>query len=176
MVVAAACGGLTNPKSTAHVVTDTLVAWAVNGTQSTQPSAFYLAQNHVVQMTSALQFDFVFDIDTATGAARITPVRLITDGSVSAFHVGFRRLTQSFEATAYGIRTGYQFDSIFTLAPGQGMMMVSNPPGCATDPNPTLYGKFVIDSVNKLTRTIHFRATEDPNCGYRSFAPGIPSF
>jgi hypothetical protein len=175
-LVAAGCSGLTNPKSSTKVVTDTLVAWAINGTGSTRPSAFYLAEDRVVRVTSALAFDFAFDVDSTTSQAVIIPVRLMTDGSVSALHVGLQRLTQSFDSTNYGLRSGYQFDSVYTLSPGQGMLMVSNPPGCATDPNPTLYGKFVIDSVNKVARTIHFRATEDPNCGYRSFAPGIPSF
>src|SRR6185437_15038463 len=103
-----------------------------------------------------------------SGKARIIPVRLMTDGSVLGFHVGLQHITQRYDSVTYGVRTGYQFDSIYTLGAGQGMMMVSNPPGCATDPNPTLYGKFIIDSVNIKTRTVHFRATEDPNCGYRS--------
>jgi hypothetical protein len=127
-------------------------------------------------MTSALTFDVAFDVDSSTGQAVIIPARLITDGSVAALHVGLQRLTQSFDSVTYALRTGYQFDSIYTLSPGQGLMIVSNPPGCASDPNPTLYGKFIIDSVNTLMRTIHFRATEDPNCGYRSFATGIPTF
>jgi hypothetical protein len=175
-VVAAACGYTTNPKSSANVTTDTLVAWAYNGTGSVQPAGYYLAENRVVPITSAVTFDVAFDIDSATGMTTVWPVRLITDGSVSALHVGLQRFTTSFDSTTFALRTGYQFDSVYTLAPGQGLIIVSNPPGCATDPNPTLYGKFVIDSVNTRTRTIHFRATEDPNCGYRSFAKGIPSF
>jgi len=176
MLAAAACSGLTNPKSSSNVITDTLVAWAINGTGSTEPSAYYLAENKVVRVTSALTFDVAFDVDSTTGQAVVIPVRLINDGSVAALHVGLQRLTTSFDSVTYGLRTGYQFDSIYTLSPGQGLMIVSNPPGCATDPNPTLYGKFIIDSVNKVARTIHFRATEDPNCGYRSFATGIPTF
>lgn len=176
LVTAMACGYATNPKSSTAVVTDTLVAWAINGSQSTEPSAYYLAENRVVQMTSALTFDVAFDIDSASGQAVIYPVRLITDGSVLGFHVGLQRLTQPFDSVTYAVRNGYQFDSVYTVSPGQGLMMVSNPPGCATDPNPSLYGKLVIDSINRVTRTVHFRATEDPNCGYRSFATGIPSF
>jgi len=174
---AAACGGPTNPKSSTAVVEDTLVAWAVNGTVGSQPSGYYLAENRVVDVTSSLTFDVAFDVDSASGKAVVTPVRLITDGSVLGFHVGLQRLTQPFDAVPYGLKSGYQFDSIYTLSPGQGLMIVSNPPGCATDPNPSLYGKFVIDSVNRVARTVHFRAVEDPNCGYREFNVGhIPTF
>ncbi len=177
LVTATACGYATDPKSSTAVVEDTLVAWAVNGTGGTQPSGYYLAENRVVDVTSSLTFDVAFDVDSASGQAVVTPVRLITDGSVLGFHVGLQRLTQPFDSVAFGLKNGYQFDSVYTLSPGQGLMLVSNPPGCATDPNPSLYGKFVVDSVNRVTRTIHFRAVEDPNCGYREFNVGnIPTF
>lgn len=179
---AAACGGPIDPLASTQVVTDTLVAWAINGTGSSEPSGFYLAEDRVVDVTSTLTFDFAFDVDSSTGQAVIIPVRFIEDGSVGAFSVGFQRLTQPFDEVRYAIQAsrpnnGYQYDSTYHLSPGQGMMMVSNPPGCATDPNPFLYGKFVIDSVNKTLRTIHFRATEDPNCGYREFNDdSVPTF
>lgn len=177
LVTAMACGGPTNPKSSTAVVEDTLVAWAVNGTGGTQPSGYYLAENRVVDVTSSLTFDFAFDVDSTSGQAVVTPVRLITDGSVLGFHVGLQRLTQPFDSVAFGLKSGYQFDSIYTVSPGQGLMIVSNPPGCATDPNPSLYGKIVVDSVNRVTRTVHFRAVEDPNCGYREFNVGhVPTF
>jgi len=176
LATGAACGGPTNPNATTVVITDTLVAWAINGTGAAQPSAYYLADNAVVQVTSALRFDVAFDVDSATGKAIVIPARLITDGSVLGFHVGLQHLTQPFDSVLYGLKTGYVFDSIYALSPGDGVMLVSNPPGCSIDPNPSLYGKFIIDSVNIVARTVHFRATEDPNCGYRSFAPGIPKF
>ena len=177
LVTVVACGYATNPKSSTAVVEDTLVAWAVNGTGGTQPSGYYLAENRVVDVTSSLTFDVAFDVDSATGLAVVTPVRLITDGSVLGFHVGLQRLTQPFDSVGFGLKSGYQFDSVYTLSKGQGLMMVSNPPGCATDPNPSLYGKIVVDSVNRVTRTVHFRAVEDPNCGYRDFNVGaIPTF
>ena len=31
-----------------------------------------------------------------------------------------------------------------------------------------------IDSVVAATRTIYFRSVHDPNCGFLSFAPGVP--
>ena len=81
--IAAACGGPTDPKSSTAVVEDTLVAYAYNGTESTQPSGYYLAENRVVEITSALTFDVAFDVDTTTGQAKVIPARLITDGSVA---------------------------------------------------------------------------------------------
>ena len=37
-----------------------------------------------------------------------------------------------------------------------------------------MYAKIVVDSVNTTTRQIFFRATRNPNCGFRSFQPGVP--
>jgi hypothetical protein len=174
-VLAAGCGGLTNPKPTTAIITDTLVAWAINGTPGHLPAGYELADERVVQTDANLNFDIAFDIDSA-GHAVIYPVRLLTDGSISTRHVGLQRVSQPYDSVTFGLRRGYQFDSAYKLGPGDGMLIVSNPLGCLADANPTLYGKFIIDSVNIATRTIHFRATTDPNCGYRSFKPGIPPF
>jgi hypothetical protein len=38
----------------------------------------------------------------------------------------------------------------------------------------TIYAKMVIRSVNRLTRQMQLEYTVDPNCGFRSFAAGIP--
>jgi hypothetical protein len=174
--VAGACGGLTNPTPTAHIKTDTLVAWAMNLTQGSLPAGFYLADQNVVQINAGATFDIAFDVDSATRRAVIYPARLVTDGSVATRHAGLQRITIPYDSATYGLRSGYQFDSVYALAPGDAMYLISNPIGCATALNPTLYGKFIIDSVNVVTRTVHFRATTDPNCGFRSFKPGIPSF
>jgi hypothetical protein len=41
--------------------------------------------------------------------------------------------------------------------------------------NPNLYAKIVVDSVNLATRIIYLKMGLDPNCGFRSFATGIPT-
>jgi hypothetical protein len=41
--------------------------------------------------------------------------------------------------------------------------------------SPYLYAKIAVDSVTLSTRTLYLRMGVDPNCGFRSFAPGIPT-
>jgi hypothetical protein len=41
--------------------------------------------------------------------------------------------------------------------------------------NPNIYAKIVVDSVNLASRTLFLRLGLDPNCGFRSFAAGIPT-
>lgn len=175
-LVAAACGGPTNPKPNTDIATDSLVAWSMNGTLGIRPSGYELATNGVVLVDNNLLFDIAFRIDSVHNQVLIFTVRMLVDPIITVRHVGLQRLTQSFDSTTYALRNGYQFDSLYALSPGQGLMMVSNPVGCLADPNPSLYGKFVVDSFNLTLKTIYFRATVDPNCGFRSFTPGLPTF
>jgi hypothetical protein len=172
----AACYAPTNPKPTTNVFADTLVAWSMVGTLATHPAGYELATNLAVLVDNTLLFDVAFLIDSAHHQVLVYPVRLLVDPIIVTRHVGLQRLTASFDSVDYALKVGYQFDSVYALSPGQGLMIVSNPAGCLADPNPSLYGKFVIDSINTTLKTLYFRATEDPNCGYRSFAPGLPTF
>jgi hypothetical protein len=45
---------------------------------------------------------------------------------------------------------------------------------CSFSLSPYIYSKVNIDSVNVVTRTINVSVTVDPNCGFRSFAEGVP--
>jgi hypothetical protein len=174
--VGAACGGPTNPRATAEVVTDTLTAWSLYGTLPTHPAGYELAINHSVLVDNSLLFDVAFYVDSVHNQVLVYPVRLLVDPIIFTRHVGLQRMTMSFDSTEYAFKGGYQFDSIYALSPGQGLMIVSNPAGCLADANPSLYGKFIVDSINTSLKTLYFRATEDPNCGYRSFLPGVPTF
>jgi hypothetical protein len=176
MAVAIAGCGYNNPAPTANVVTDTLVAFALNGSPASAPAGFDLSTETVVRVDANLNFDFAFDVDSATGQALVYPVALLSDGFVGTRRVGMQRLAMPFDSVTFAFRNGYKFDSSYALAPTHGLMIVTNPVACSADQNPSLYGMIVIDSVNTRTRTIHFRTTIDPNCGFRSFHPGIPSF
>jgi hypothetical protein len=46
---------------------------------------------------------------------------------------------------------------------------------CQFDISPYIYTKLVVDSVSLSTRAIYLNAVLDPNCGFRSFATGIPT-
>ena len=46
---------------------------------------------------------------------------------------------------------------------------------CSLELSPYNYSKLVVDSVLPAIRAIYFRIGSDPNCGFRSFLPGVPS-
>jgi hypothetical protein len=174
--IAGAGCGYANPKPVVNIAVDTLVAFAMNGSPASEPSGFDMFSQSMFTIDANLSFDVAFDVDSATRRAVVYPVALISNGFITTRHVGLQRIAIPFDSATYGIRTGYVFDSAYALAPGQGLYVVTNPVACEADANPSLFGKLVVDSVNTLDRTIHFRATVDPNCGYRDFQPGLPAF
>ena len=74
---------------------------------------------------------------------------------------------------------GYEADSALVLAPGEVVVVQSphNSSGdlCVFAINPNIFAKIAVDSVNLASRTLYLRLGLDPNCGFRSFADGIPT-
>jgi len=178
IVAAAGCGAGQNT-ATVDVQFDTLVAYALNGTDPLQPSAFDLASASLVVPDGTLSFDVAFDINPR-GHALLEPAGAVAADFGSEFgpgtrRVGLQRSALAFDSIQFAPTSHYFFDSTFVLVPEQTVIIATSPPGCAGTSNPTVYGKMVLDSVNLTLRTIHFRATVDPNCGFRSFLPGLPT-
>ncbi|HEY8852961.1 MAG TPA: hypothetical protein VIM36_12310, partial [Gemmatimonadaceae bacterium] len=75
--------------------------------------------------------------------------------------------------------TGYETDSALVMAPGEVVAIQSPHNGsgdiCQFSISPNVYAKIAVDSVNLATRIIYLRMGFDPNCGFRSFATGIPT-
>jgi hypothetical protein len=178
LAAAAGCGPRSNTASVG-VQFDTLVAYALNGTNPLAPSAFDLGSVSMVVPDGSLSFDVVFDINPK-GRALLVPAGAVATDFGSEFgpgtrRVGLQRSALAFDSIQFAPTSHYFFDSTFVLVPKQSVIVATSPPGCATTSNPTVYGKLVLDSVNLSLRTIHFRATVDPNCGFRSFLPGLPT-
>jgi hypothetical protein len=70
----------------------------------------------------------------------------------------------------------YGADSSLTVALGETVAVrvprIGNE--CIYAGRPYFFSKLVVDSVRLADRLIFVRATTDPNCGFRSFAPGVP--
>src|SRR6266480_4122234 len=137
-----------------------------------------LATMFVVVILSGFgNFDIAFDID-ANGNTIIYPVKLVVSSPGGARPVGLQRVATVFDSLAEAPKTGYQSDSSYVLTPGQTLVVQSahNNSGdlCQFAVNPNIYAKIAVDSVNLASRTVFLRMGLDPNCGFRSFATGIP--
>ena len=183
--IAFGVSGCNDPNSTNNVIpvfADTLTVFALTGTPPSFPAAFLASSGAVTRADGSFNFDIAFDID-ASNQVIIYPQKLVgvpcvigalnCGGALGAKRVGLQRLTVPFDSLQRAPANGYQFDSTFTMKPGQGLVMqVQSSSECQFSFSTIMYSKIVIDSVNIGRRAIFFRAVNDPNCGYRNLVPG----
>lgn len=176
-VGALACDDPFALEATLETVRDTLTAFAMTGTSPAFPSAFSAGTGGVVRIEPDIAFDVAFDIN-ADGSVRIIPARLISQtkvvfGQPSATHqVALQTPEGQFESVTIAPAGGYTVDSLVTIDPGETVVLRVESANCFL--SPILFAKFVVDSVNTNTRQIFFRTVRNPNCGFRSFEPGVP--
>ena len=179
-----ACGDTTNLEANFETVEDTLSAYAVSGTPPQFPSGLLLGgqadadfagEPVVVRVNEAFLFDIAFDIDAAGGAV-VYPYRLVASDFGSSRRVRVQAVEEPFDQLLRAPVNGYQ-DSVAVSAPVGKTIVIEtqNSQYCSNDLVRTLYAKLAVDSVRGTTREIFFRVRLDPNCGFRSFAPGVPA-
>jgi hypothetical protein len=172
-----ACGDPTNLRATAFTTVDTLSVFALTGTPPSYPSGLSIVAGQAVRVDGFASFDVALDID-ASGRAVVYPVRLVVPSPNGSRPVGLQRVASGFEAVLEAPRTGYETDDSFLVAPGETIVIQAAHNGsgdiCQFALSPYLYAKIAVDSVSLASRTLYLRMGVDPNCGFRSFASGIP--
>jgi len=173
-----ACGNVASLKATIPTFVDTLSLWALSGTPPSYPSAISIAARQIVRVDGFAAFDVALDID-ASGKAVVYPVKLVVASPGGSRPVGMLKSAGTFEQVLEAPQTGYETDSALVIAPGEVVVVQSphNNSGdiCQFAISPNLYAKMAVDSVNLASRIIYLRVGLDPNCGFRSFATGIPT-
>jgi len=173
-----ACGNIANLTATLPTFTDTLSLWALSGTPPSYPSAIAIPTRQIVRVDGSAGFDIAFDID-ANGKTVVYPVKLIVATPGGSRPVGIQKISRSFEDVPAAPTTGFQTDSSLAIVPGEVVVVESPHNGsgdiCQFAISPNLYAKIAVDSVNLASRIIYLRMGFDPNCGFRSFADGIPT-
>ena len=176
----AACDDPLGLRASLQVQVDTLSAFAMTGTPVTYPSAFDAGNSTVVRISTDIGFDIAFDF-TAAGAIQLVPARQVSatrdlGGAVpsASRRVGLQQGTGSFESITRAPNGGYTYDSILVVATGVPVVMEVTSDVCQFSLASNLYAKIVVDSIDQATRQLFFRSTVDPNCGFRSFQPGVP--
>jgi hypothetical protein len=177
-----ACNNPNSSSTLLAVVADTLQVFALTGTPPSYPAAFLSSSGAVTRADGSFNFDVAFDINP-TNEVIVYPQKLVgvpcvagavnCGGTTGAKPVGLQRITVAFDSLKTAPASGYQFDSTFTLTPGQALLMqVQSAAACPLAFSTVMYSKFVIDSIDTTRRSIYFRSVNDPNCGYRSLIPG----
>jgi hypothetical protein len=173
------CGNPNKPAAGFAITYDTLTAYSLATADPTQPTAFYIAQSVLVVPDGTLNFDFAFNVEG--GNVVIYPAKLVVTASGIPRVVGLQIIQNVlFDQIDIASHNGYEFNDSLLVAPGQIFEVVTQDTQACTALSITsqelLYGKFQIDSIDRTTGLIHFRAVVDPNCDYDTLVPGaIPS-
>jgi len=178
VTVLSACGNVASLKARIPTYVDTLSVWSLSGTPPSYPSGISITSRQIVRVDGFAGFDIALDIN-ANGKAVVYPVKLVVAVPGGSRPVGLQRVSAAFEDVLEAPKTGYETDSALVIAPGEVVAVQSPHNGsgdiCQFAISPNVYAKITVDSVNLASRVIYLRMGFDPNCGFRSFATGIPT-
>ena len=175
----AACDDPIGLQAGIGTLTDTFTVYAFSGTPAAVPVGLSTTDRLVVRISDNIPFDVAFDID-ATGDVTAYPVRMVVPFRViggllqQSHRVGLQKAKSTFDQLTQAPTGGYQYDSATVVRAGETLIVEVTASQCSFSFSPILYTKIAIDSVFPATRSIRMRTVHDPNCGFRSFKPGIP--
>jgi hypothetical protein len=175
----AACNDPIGLQAGIGTLTDTFTVYALSGTPTAAPVGLSTTDRLAVRISDNIPFDIAFDLD-ASGAVTAYPVRLVVPFRViggllqQSQRVGLQKGKSTFDELTKAPSGGYQYDSVTVVRAGETLIVEVTATQCSFSFSPNLYTKIAIDSVFPATRSIRMRTVHDPNCGFRSFKPGIP--
>lgn len=173
LAAVAACDDPFKPTANTAVRTDTFSVYALSGTPVNVPTAFNIVFFVTVRVESSYGFDFAFDID-AQGKGRIIPVRLAGGAVTAGRRLGLQRTTTAFEQVDRAPQRGFVYDSAYTVNTRETVIFELLAEQCQLQVSQLVYSKIELLTVDPVARVLTFRMTYDPNCGFRSFLPGVP--
>lgn len=171
---AAACDDPFAPRATTSVRTDSFIVYSVSQTPVNVPAAFNVIFFTPLRLEPTYGFDIAFDIDE-TGKVVLIPVTLVGGAVTANRRVGLQKVTGDYASLTRAPTSGYKYDSTLTLAVDEAAALELSTDVCQFQTSQLVYAKMQIKAIDPVSRTIVFRMTYDPNCGFRSFLPGVPT-
>jgi hypothetical protein len=175
-VAAVSCANFTGVPASLSTTTDSGTVYAVNGAPLGAPTAIHAFSANFVPATADFLFDIAFDLDSEA-RIHVLPQRQIASGLQPTHSVALATVDGEFEAIG-SVPRGLTFhtDTGMVVARNQVVIaQVSDANACGFSlTGTTLYAKIVVKAINRDARTLEVKFTVDPNCGFRSFAPGAP--
>ncbi len=186
----AALGACKDPfevKASSEVYEDTLAVYALSAVPPSAPTALNTFDGVAVRTDPTEHYDLVFDIrvDPESGdtAAFVLPPRAVGGFSTA----GIRKETRSFDEIERAPTRGYDDSTAVKIQAGDVLLVQAQSYACSgqlISARLYIYSKIEIDSIkasppfdpdtNPDGSTIYFRLRTDPNCGFVSFADGVP--
>jgi hypothetical protein len=160
---------------TIEVSEDTLTVFPLRGSPLSAPTAFDLYNLRTLRVGDA---NALYDlaIDTAAGAAVVYPSQLI---DIEPPPTGIFETTATFESILEAPTTGYQDTAAVSMSVGETVVVRARN-ACAGNftGRDFFFAKLQLLELGTSSgfRTARFRIRTNPNCGFRSFADGLPEF
>lgn len=188
VTAASACGNPFALTPQTDNITDTLSVYGLTDAPTNGPTALNTFGPVLVNTSANTHYDIVFDIrpdSTGILQAYAEPPKAVASFGRAGMVVDS---TQAFDAITQAPNVPYDDSTVVLLKPGTIIIVQALSTACSVQvvaSQQFIYSKIVIDSVNyspfdpftnPAGNTIHFRIVVDPNCGFRSFKPGLPSF
>ena len=174
--VVASCKGLTAIDASLQNVTASDTVFALNGGPSNAPNTLNFFQGIVLRADQGFGFDIAFDIDK-DGNVVIIPSRALATTFSNPYSVGLQKATGTFEQVLTAPKDGYRPDTSMTIGINQPIIAESRDVlgACLyAIKGQSYYSKLVITEVDPVLRRMIFTVTVNRNCGFHSFAPGLP--
>lgn len=149
--------------------------WALTGSPINYPTALLVAQRFAVRPDPSGSFDIGFDINPA-GELVVLPVSRMISPLGGTRAVGFIVPTAAYADITEAPRDGWAVDSTIALNQGDVFLVRVVTQFCAFESSQDIYAKYRVDSILPAERRIRLTGRINPNCGFRSFADGIPEF
>jgi len=161
------------PDATFTNAIDTVVVYAISGTEVFQPSGYAMTQRSSVRVDISATADFGYD-QTPDGRDVLLPGRMLGHPGLSGVDPGLQHTDLAFDEITVAETNNYKtLDTVF-VAVGDVLYLRSRIPSTCFLGVPA-YGKVEILSLEAETRTVRFRVLANLNCGYKSLQPGIPT-
>jgi hypothetical protein len=159
---------------TTDVAEDTLTVFPLRGSPNAAPTAFDLFLIRTRRVGEGAFYDIA--VDTTTDAAIVYPSQLIDNQSANT---GILETPLSFDAIPAAPLDGYQDSLAVTMTVGETIVVrARNVCANAIPGRDVFYSKLQLLEFGSSDgfRTARFRIRSNPNCGFRSFADGLPEF
>jgi hypothetical protein len=170
-----ACEDPFAPVADSPTLDASIEVWALTGSPANYPTVHLVPQRLTVRPDAAASFDLGFDID-ADGRLLVLPVSDVVSSTLGDRRIGIIRTSEIYNTIVEAPRTGWIYDSTLAVNVGQVFIVRVQTQFCQGRLQGEVYAKYMVDSVIPAERRIRLSGRVNPNCGFRSFLSGIPTF
>ena len=170
----AACSDANSiPDATFTNVIDTVVVYAISGTEVFRASGYAMTQRSPVRIDNSTSADFGYDL-TPDGRNILLPGAMIGHPGVAGVDPGLQHTDLTFDEIEVAEVNNYKTLDTVAVAAGDVLYLRSRIPSTCFLGVPT-YGKIEVLEFDDASRSIKFRVLANLNCGYKALKPGLPS-